>query len=278
MKNSFFLFLLLVFFFSACEEECIEIPEIQAGNRAVLVEEITGVRCQACPLGSAELVRLDSIHGENLIVVSVHAAGSFSFPYTANEFPPNGGIDFRSSEADELALYLGDIQGYPTASFDRHIFNQQLSPFVTSAGTWGGFVAQRLQAPAEATMTLDANYSAGSRDLSMDVSIFPEKNLTGDIRLTVMITEDHIINPQKDGTITIEDYDHRHVLRKIVTAPLGETLSETFTAGSEIKRSYTFKIPEEWVANNCSVVAFTHENNGDKRKDVLQAVEVHLEE
>src|ERR1700741_1300369 len=89
-------------------------PEL--GDRKVLIEEFTGVRCVNCPDGSAEIENLLSLYGGNLVAVSIHS-GFFSDPYPDNLY------DFRTPEGDQLLNYLGQPLGYPTAVIDRKLFN-----------------------------------------------------------------------------------------------------------------------------------------------------------
>jgi hypothetical protein len=43
-----------------------------------------------------------------------------------------------------------------------------------------------------------------------------------------------------------------------------------------ISKSFRVSLPEEWEAKQCAVVAYVH-RGGDPVKDVLQAVEKHVE-
>ena len=114
---------------------CTEIPPVvpALGDRKVLVEEFTGVRCVNCPAGASELENLKGIYGERLVIVSIHA-GDFSPPFTDSRF------DFRTAEGDALEKRLGAPLGYPTAVINRKKFTGQTGLQV-GRSQWAGLIA-----------------------------------------------------------------------------------------------------------------------------------------
>ena len=95
MKKIIYLCLLTVVL-GSCTEIAPVVPAL--GDRKVLVEEFTGVRCVNCPAGASELENLKGIYGERLVIVSIHA-GDFSPPFTDSRF------DFRTAEGDAKTLH-----------------------------------------------------------------------------------------------------------------------------------------------------------------------------
>ncbi len=132
MKNILYCFsLAALMFITACKEQPIIIPDLNVTGRTVLVEEITGVRCTNCPTGTQTLVAMQQQYGaDRLVVVSIHAAGPFSVPYTNQE-------DYRSAEIQELADYIGQYFGFPTASIDRRLVGRRELYFHHSAHPLG---------------------------------------------------------------------------------------------------------------------------------------------
>jgi hypothetical protein len=102
------------------------------------------------------------------------------------------------------------------------------------------------------------------------------QTLEGENRLSVVITQDSIVDPQLDNGTKIKEYMHRHVLRGVVTSASGDLIDEPLTAGTLLSRKFTFTLPNDtWVAKHCSVVAFVH-HGGTPDKEVLQAAEHHV--
>ena len=256
-----------------CEEKKIEIPDLSVGNHRVLVEEITGVRCSNCPEGSRLLTDLQETYGkENLIVISIHEAPDFSAPYTgsyANKY------DFRTSEGKELADYIGVFEGAPSAAVDRFETPNATSLFVVPHTEWPGLIVSEFARDHELGLFMTTGFDKQERDLDIQVNIAPEKTLSGDLRLTVVITQDSI-DVQNDDNVIVKDYVHRHVLRDVVTRPTGDPINEALLAGTVISKKFQVKLPATWKEEHCSVVAYVH-RGGDPVKDVLQAVEKHVE-
>jgi thiol-disulfide isomerase/thioredoxin len=263
----YFLFILL-FGIIGCQEKEIVVPDLNVGSRVVLAEELTGVRCPNCPEGSAELVALQKVYGENLVVVSIHAAGFYSVPY---DNPPANAYDFRFAEAEEMAAYIGTAAGFPTAAINR----SQVPPsdeLYLFRPAWAGVIAQQAAQPPDIGVFLVSTFDPVSRRLDLNVNLIPERDLTGEYRLTVAITQDSMVDVQVSGLARIPDYVHRHVLRDIVTAPTGDVIEESLSSSATVSRHYSLTLPASLDVDHCAVVAFVHKGGG-ANKNVLQAVE-----
>ncbi|MBN8683544.1 MAG: Omp28-related outer membrane protein [Chitinophagales bacterium] len=260
--------------FSACKESPITIPDLKTGNRRVLVEELTGVRCQNCPDGTRELISLQKQYGsENLVVVSIHAAqGSLSQPYTD---APASAIDFRIQEAFELSDYIGVPDGVPTAAVNRIIPSGYTTPYLSRP--WSGVIAGEFDKDYGLGLFLINEYKPETRELKIQVNIAPEEALSGEHRLTVLMTQDSIVDVQLDGSTRKAAYIHRHVMRDVVSQVSGDVISEPLSAGALISKFYTLTLPASWDAGHCSVVAFVH-HGGNPDKEVLQVAEKHVVE
>jgi len=97
--------------------------------------------------------------------------------------------------------------------------------------------------------------------------------------LAVYLLESQIINWQTDysqSPADIPDYEHNHVLRRAINGSWGmEIASDTIVAGSSIVKSYAYNLPDEFVKENCAVVAFVY---NDDTKEVMQAEEAGVVE
>lgn len=260
---------LVAFLLIGCEEKPIIIPDLQAGARHVLVEELTGVRCQNCPDGARELLALQQTYGkENLIIVSIHSAGSFSVPYTSN--PPNQ-YDFRFPEAIEMTNFIGIAEGYPAASINRQLLSGNMSLF-SPRSAWSSMAADEFNQDFGLDMFMNTTYTEASRQLDISLKLAPAQTLTAENRITVLITQDSISDVQLDGTVKVPDYQHRHVLRHIITKPDGDIINESLSAGSLVTKTFTLTLDPAWDAKHCSIVAFVH-HGGNPDKEVLQVIE-----
>jgi hypothetical protein len=270
MKNIFLknTLLLVAILGLGCKEIPIEIPAVRQtinSPRKVLIEEFTGIRCQNCPQGSAEIANLKSLFGNSLVVVSVHA-GTFSAPL------PESKQNFQTGAGTNLESYLGTPLGYPSAVVDRRHF-PGIIDLQAFKGQWSGFIKKELlDTLSQPSLNLNPIYDNQTRNLSVNLTISPKVNLSGEYRISVLITEDHIIDAQEVGSILVEDYEHEHVLREMLTPFDGAVISENLVFGAPISRNYSFTLPVGWVAQNCHVVAFVH-HGGVPDKAVIQVEE-----
>lgn len=265
------LFSALTLLLLSCKEAPIEIPRITTGRKVVLVEELTGVRCPSCPFGTQELTRLSGVYGKNLIVVANHSAGNFSIPMTN---PPNT-YDFRSQDFKDMALLIGPSAGYPAASINRIVHGSEPSAYAESTASWGGYIQSELAKDPLMDMIISTEFNPDTRDCQATVRIAPTSDLNENLHLTVMVTQDSILDAQTVGPEKVPDYVHRHVLRKLLTKYDGDALDQNMTAGSLIERTYSFTLPSDFVEKHCSVVAAVH-RVGNPDKAVIQAAEAHV--
>jgi Outer membrane protein Omp28 len=247
----------------ACREIAPTIPPL--GDKKVLVEEFTGVRCVNCPAGASELEDLTALYGDRLVIVSIHA-GDFAPPYSDSKF------DFRTTEGTELEKFVGAPIGYPAAVINRRKFTGQerLQVFRTS---WAGFISEESKTPSVLTLGFVKNLNITTRELSLDVKIVPTQALQGDIRVSVMLTENGVKDQQETPQGKKSDYSHKHVLRKLLTKFDGDPLSIS-SPNEPISKNFSLKIPNNWVLENCQIIAFVHKNGTEK--DVLQVNEVKI--
>jgi hypothetical protein len=274
-KTLFWIAPFALFAFAACEEKPIEIPDLKVGKRRVLVEEITGVGCSNCPKGAKTLTNLQSTFkadGRELIVVSIHAAGDFSEPYTGN---PANLYDFRSADAQALANFVGAVEGYPTAAINRLLLPNETSTFLTPHTRWEGIVRAEFGKDYGLGLFVGNTYEPTTRRLDISVDILPDQTILGDHRLTVLITQDSIADLQNDNNVYVTNYIHRHVLRDAVSKADGDAIGEPLTGGAVIRKTYSLNLPAEWDEKHCSVVAYLH-RTGNPDKEVLQAAESYV--
>jgi len=256
---------------ASCNEIMPFIPEPKPPeniDKKVLIEEFTGVNCVQCPAGSAEIENLISIYGDNLVAISIHA-GFFATPNNQNEF------DFRTQDGNDLASYLGEPIGYPSAVVDRKIFNGQ-SELQSSQSEWAGFIASQFEEQAVSSLTLSQTYDSSNRELSFTASGIFNAVPTEAVYISAVMTESGIV----DGQITPEgwkqEYVHKHLYRGAISNFDGEVLGSSFSLGDGFEKSYNFTIPDEWNAANCELIVYLHYN--EEQKEILQVESAHLEE
>lgn len=262
-----FLYIVLI---SCSEQERVIEPFVPSGNRVVLIEEFTGKGCTNCPKGSRELDNLLLQFPDNLVAVSIHA-GFFANP----QFFPLGVYDFRTDEGEFLYDYLGPNFGYPAGVVDRTPFGGELQ---ISLNQWASAISSEIQVAPAVDIVVERTYDEETRLLTVTVSGIGKENVTGEIRVSVMLTETGIVDAQDDqeaGGI-VEDYVHKHVLRDMLTPAAGAPLfSDGISSGQSFNATYSSTLNTAWIADSMEIVAFVSAVNG-ANFPVLQAASTHV--
>lgn len=236
--------------------------------RRVVVEELTGVRCPNCPEGTATLVGLGDLYHEQLIVVSIHAAVGYDQPYAESKY------DFRTADGTAMANFIGAAQGFPSAAVNRRIVPPETEAYLPRTA-WAGIISEELTEVPQVDLKVHNTYTESTRKLDIDVDLNPTTDLSGEHRLTILITQDSIVDYQKVNLAKVPNYVHRHVLRDILTQPTGDIITETLVKGVAIRKTYSVNLPANWDEKHCSVVAYVHHGTAPD-KEVLQAAEAHV--
>lgn len=275
------LFALLVYLFAACTEIPPEIPQLNIdGDKAVLIEDFTGVKCTNCPTAATEINNLVIQYGENVIPVSIHAPkySSFTSPHLNSKY------DFRLDKADAIAnLVEQEIMGLPAAMFDRFNFNLPGldGHVVSSTNNYGKALEERLKVEAELLLTVENKYDSDTRKLTSTAHIRPVKDIDGEVYITFMLLENGIVDYQTDKQEIIEEYVHNYVLRDIYSqAATGDLISQPLNRNEliEIRRTVDILPPEEgkeWNnPENMHTVVVVHRK--DQLLTCLQAAKASL--
>ncbi len=257
------------FLVNACQTDCLEIPQSQVGKRKVLLEELTGVDCPNCPEGTKEVNDLLAQHGHNLVAVAIHggARGFFNKKIAGSDY------DFNTDEMEQLVEQIGIPSTYPAAAINRltiagntDIFNDR---------PWGGAISQAFQPDLNLALFIENQYNTTTRELSVEVKIAPEQTISGNNFITVYVVQDSIIDSQNDHGAIVQNYAHRHVLRKVLTDVSGNPISESLAAGATITQNFNYVLPADFDEKHCAVVAFVHQPTGGG-KEVLQVEEKEI--
>ena len=203
-----------------------------------------------------------------MVLVSIHA-GFFAKPYLDSKY------NFQSPEGDDILDLLKAPIGFPSAVVNRKLFDGE-NDLQLGLADWAGYIAQELgQEPDIKIFVQQPTFELLSRKLTAQVSLFPQTDLSGqDIRLSLMLTENKLVDVQLTPSGKEPGYQHQHVLRTMLTNPDGNLLTEDLEAGAQNCKSFEITLDPTWLVENCDLIAFVH--RGGDQKDVLQAIKVPL--
>lgn len=242
--------------YSWTEENC---PD-NRNERYVVLEEFTGHTCLYCPRGTREIIRLDTIFKEKLIPVAIHA-GSF-----AATFPPSHGkytTDFKA-KGEHGDVYL---QTYGVSSYPSGLVNRLNGGTVYSDSQWEQQINNVIGTSPLAQLLVTNYYEPNERILRTQIDIEWLSSSSEEFSLQLFLSEDHIVDWQKDGNVDVPNYDHRHVLRKVVNGTWGKSIGQAIE-GETTSIQYITTVNADWKANDMESIAFIF-NSGNY--EIMQA-------
>lgn len=239
--------------------------------RKVLLEDFTGHTCNNCPAATDGALSLQAFYGEDLILVGVHAT-AFADPAA-----PPFDTDYRTTAGEDYVTTFG-VNSLPAGMVSRRPFSGSI---IVGAGNWGSAVAEIINTPAEVEVLFDnVSLNSGTNTVIMNLKVVPVVDLTGDLNLTIYLTEDSLVSAQIDNRVNppvVLDYLHRHVLRGNVNGSWGDAIGTgTLAAGDTITLPYTYTLPTNVLdAAHCALVAYIYRTD---TYEVLQVEEHKLQE
>jgi len=251
-----------------------EFPVNQNPVKRVLLEDYTGHLCVNCAAAGVLAHDLEETYGDRLVSIAVHA-GYFAQP-AGGEFA----ADYRTEAGNEWDNFFGiGAVGNPNGMVDRTGYN---TDYILSLGAWSGRVGSQMDLNPGLDIQIINEYDEAARKICTHIQTVFLDQTEGNLKLCVVLTEDHIISAQKNNNETvgdipvIEDYEHMNMLRGAINGAWGvnvATPGEQVEAGTKLIKSYKIILGLENVAENCNVVAFVYDAD---TYEVLQAMKMQV--
>lgn len=257
MKRLIYIFTVLILV--GCEvideaHQLIPVPMPEESHRTHVLIEYTGFRCVNCPVAAQTAQNLQSLYGDQLIVVAMHPPTN---PFTQGKF------DYTCPEADSCYLFMGGEKttAFPTGNID---IVAEDGKYFTDMNEWSMKVAQAMEDTVAPNLYVEATLDT----LTREVSLTMDYTLSVHARMAVWIIEDSVkgVQAMPDGSVS-QTYYHRHLLR---TAAYGTPWGVPVT-GSTMHTSLT--LPDICRPEYCDAVALLLDPTNYK---ILQAYETKL--
>lgn len=241
-------------------------------TKTVLLEDYTGHRCVNCPEAAVLSGNLKQNMGDNLVIIAVHAG------FFAGLLPGEGfTVDYTTEEGNTWNADFG-VESYPIGMVNRMGFST--GEHLLSIGAWSKEVLDALKEPALLDLTVTTGYNSTTRALTATVETEFLQVVDKNLKLVVVLTESGMVSQQKNNnaevgpTPLITDYVHKHVMRGCINGTWGTTITELGSVPQDaISKSFNYVIPDNFVAENCGVVAFVYDAD---TKEVLEAGEAEV--
>ena len=286
MKKIVFLSAIVALLLSGCEETPPQIdfsipvvplkdstyidPVPAPQHKAVLIEDITGVRCINCP--DAALKAKDIIAQKSSDSVVVMALYPIDIGQDGNTFPYPGVPQLGNNLSKLIVETLGKPIGMPNGYIDRKTFSGKLDKII-SYTEWIGFVNQRLR--EKTPVNIGIKKEINNRNLKVEIKLQYNTNaLAGaNHKYAIYIIEDGIVSTQKTQSGENANYVHNHVLRYAFGLGIGNPLTQTTVPGRTYVKQYEYEMPVEYVIDNCHVVCVVLDN---VTEEVINVREIDL--
>ncbi len=237
-------------FFLSCKKEASNTLVVENNTPTIpekftkkaLLEEFTGEWCVNCPDGAKIINSIVSKYPSKLIVAAIHQ-----------------GDWLQIEQLTQLSSHLGGIGGYPRAAINRvpatGTSNGQDGMIVYSRGNWETNTVRLIDADQQQTakIGLAIESTISENLLSLKVHTGYQSTDARDTRLSVYLLEDSVQAQSQTGATT-NPYFHQHVLRKVISRPLGDSIQ--INSGNYAFKTYEKIDISAYKKANLKVVAF----------------------
>ena len=208
--------------------------------RKFLMEHFTSANCNMCPLGMKYIVEYLDKQMTPYIWVSHHAV--------------YGTDEYTIPASNAIAMDHFGMRNVPSVVFNR---TKQDGLLVIDAWDIENLVVKD-DTVAEASVVIEHQYDEVRRRLDVTVRGQVANVDRQAYLLSILIKENGLVGRQEDVYCSWKgakwkEYMHPRVVRDMVTATLGDTVKVENQAYSY---STSYVVDEEWVAENCCVVAY----------------------
>ncbi len=242
--------------------------------RGILIEDLTGVRCVACP-GAAKAAKSvkDAQANNEVVILGLYTEGPLSLatPHTGSE-------DMRTSSAQLIGTNIFDFSNQlPGGGVNRRIFDGEPDLNIPFA-TWANQAKKFENEESIVNISIEKGQKDDSTMIFNCTVIFTEEPSNPPF-LTLLLLEDGIVAPQTYEGGVDSSYVHSHVVRDNITPyngmPLKVTNGGDITKGSQVQVEWQVQIPSFINVSNASLAAFVNYNSAEN-KEVIQCTEIKL--
>lgn len=206
-------------------------------ERNACVMEFTGQWCSYCPDGAQLLEFLISdIYPGQVHALAFHNDDEFAIAAESDLRKKFGIVDFPS--------YLTDMRE---------------SGALSGSGCRLSIETSLYESLTHSSVAIASQVTDGG--CKVDAKLFSEKSM--EYRMAAYVVEDRVVGWQTtSGNSKKEDYVHRHVVRKLLSASVSGDSLGVVNADQEKEHSYEFNVDPSWNLENMSVVVLAIDKDG----------------
>lgn len=114
--------------------------------------------------------------------------------------------------------------------------------------------------PAHSGVAVKSEFDVATGKGKFTAKVFA--NTADTYRVAIYIMEDGIVYPQKQGSLTIDNYTHNHVVRQMLSASYKGDRVGDLIAGQEQSVEYEYTLEDGIIAENCHICALVIDSTG----------------
>ena len=184
-------------------------------------------------------------------------SGHPTFDATLNSNPDLTGVSFSYNASDPLYHQEGNQFAQRMNLSGTPSFTEEFDNFTNSPSRWKSAITEFQSTPASAYIAMNGMLEDGSFDIEVKVAVTTDESQTNP-HLAVYMLENNVVSPQTDygaSPSRVEDYIHNHVYRGSATGLFGEPVTDMWSVGDTITKTYTFTPDQEINSDNVYFVA-----------------------
>jgi hypothetical protein len=227
--------------------------------RNVLIEYYSGTWCGNCPCAHQALSDIKNTYPQT-IALSYHGGGN---------------DPWQNFNGDQVRTLLG-FSASAAGIIDRKSNQVGYSSWMTRVSDR---YANSQMSPVNLNVTAKS-FNSVTRTLDMTIDATALENLTGQYKISFVLTEDNLVYPQnyyaQCGTPGyVNNYVHSHVVRSMLNGASGENLnSGAWNQNEAIAKNISTVLDAAWIPENCRVVIFIYKESASLAlSNVQQAIE-----
>ena len=223
-----------------------EIVSTDPENRVAIMEEFTGIYCGYCPQGHAIANQLIADNPGNFYAINVHVGG-YAAPQAGSGHP-----DFRTVWGDAIVGQTG-LTGYPMGSVSREVFEGGNTAM--SRDVWATYSNQVMAQASPVNVATTAKW-LDMETIEVKVEVYFTADVDAGSLLNVAFLESGVYGYQS-GADESPNYNHRHILRDLLTGQWGENMEKGAT-GDFFEKTFSYKPGADYnpFDNELEIVAF----------------------
>ncbi len=243
-----------------------DVPANMAYEKHVCLVEFTGGWCINCPNGYSGMMTMLSTPSLKKYADRIHICAFHS--------DMEGRDDLAIPQTQDVFKLFKGLE-YPSFAIDLRD-----SGSLTSEGLSSQFKPSLEAAFEEHAVHCGVAVSSSRNEDKAEVTVKVASGLTSEYRVVLLVVEDKVKGWQKSNVYPDgqDDYIHRHVVRKVVTAYANTFTGEKLTddgqikAGEEKSKSWTVELDEAWNLADTKVYALVLDGNGHVNNTNLCAI------